>query len=116
MPQRLSRYAQAAIALCAVAWGFLFARYALATWFFTYDDEGNFLLSLSRYLRLGPAAAETYSHYGPFFDFVQQACFGLLRLPVTHDSGRLVTLLCWMVYALLGGAFVYRISRSVLLG
>jgi hypothetical protein len=87
----------------------------MATLFHAYDDEGFFLLALARYFRPGPLDPGTYSHYGPFYYYFQQACFQLLGLPVTHDAGRLVTLLCWMASALLSGVFVYRISRSVLL-
>jgi hypothetical protein len=119
MRLRRSWYAtvgQTVVAFAAVTWGFLFARYTLATLFHAYDDEGYFLLALARYFRPGPLDPATYSHYGPFYYYVQQACFRLLGLPVTHDAGRLVTLLCWMVSALLGGAFVYRMSKSLLLG
>ena len=119
MNPRRSRYAtlgQAVLALGAVLWGLLFARYVLATLFHAYDDEGYFLLALTRYFRPGPLDPGTYSHYGPFYYYAQQACFRLLGLPVNHDAGRLVTLLYWMASAILGGVFVYRISRSLLLG
>ena len=118
MNRRRSWYAvaQGLVAFAAVSWGFLFARYTLATLFHAYDDEGYFLLALARYFRPGPLDPGTYTHYGPFYYYVQQACFRLLDLPVTHDATRLVTLLCWMASALLSGVFVYRISRSLLLG
>jgi hypothetical protein len=119
MNQRQSWYAtlgQAILAFAAVVWGFLFARYALATLFNSYDDEGYFLLALARYFHPGPLAVGTYSHYGPFYYYAQQACFRLLGLTVTHDAGRLVTLVYWMTSSLLGGVLVYRVSRSLLLG
>lgn len=119
MNRRQASYAtlaQVILAFAAVVWGILFARYMLATLFPAYDDEGYWLLALARYLRPGPPDPGTYTHYGPFYYYAQQACFRLLGLPVTHDAGRLVTLLYWMASAILGGVFVYRISRSLLLG
>ena len=107
---------QAIVALAAVTWGFLFARYTLATLFHAYDDEGFFLLALARYFRPGPLEAGVFSPYGPFYYYAQQACFRLFGLPVTHDAGRLVTLLFWMASAMLAGVFVYRMARSLLLG
>jgi hypothetical protein len=107
---------QAIVAAAAVAWGLLYARYVLATLFHAYDDEGYFLLSLARYFRPGPLDPGTFNPYGPFYYYAQQACFRLFGLPVTHDAGRFVTLLFWMASALLAGVFVYRVSRSLLLG
>ena len=107
---------QAIVAFAAVTWGFLFARGVLATLFHAYDDEGFFLLALARYFRKGALDPGTYSYYGPFYYYAQQACFWLFGLPVTHDSGRFVTLLFWMAAAMLSGVFVYRLSRSLLLG
>jgi len=119
MKQRQSSYAiagQAAVAFAAVVWGFLFARYMLATMFQAYDDEGYFMMRLAHYLQPGPLNPGTFSHYGPFFYYAQAACLRLVGLPLSHDAGRLITLLDWMACAILGGVFVYRISRSMLLG
>jgi hypothetical protein len=104
------------IALIASLWAVRFATYTLATVFYPYDDEGYFLLALQRYFRPGAPDPETFSHYGPFYYFVQLAFFGLPELPVTHDSGRLITLLCWIGSAVLAGVFVCRVTRSLLLG
>src|SRR5215470_5062151 len=61
-------------------------------------------------------STETFSEYGPFYFYVQEALFHLLRLPITYDSGRLVTLVYWTISELLGDAFVYKISRNIVLG
>ncbi len=107
---------QAALAIAVAVTGVFFAKHALGTVFQVYDDEGYALISLSHYLSRGHLYTETYSQYGPFYFYAQEACFRLLRLPVTHDAGRLVTLLYWMAAGLLGGGFAYRISNSLLLG
>jgi hypothetical protein len=39
----------------------------------------------------------------------------VLHFPVTHDGGRIVTLVYWLVSALFAGLFVQRISKSLLL-
>jgi hypothetical protein len=93
----------------------LYARYLLATTFLSYDDEGYLLLSLDRYLKGGSLYSEVFSQYGPFLFYAQAAVFRILHLPVTHDAGRLVTLLWWMLSAILGGYFIYRISQSIVL-
>ena len=93
----------------------LFGRYALATTFWSYDDEGYMLASLDRYFKVGHLYTETFSQYGPFYFFIQKAFFRTLSLPVDHDAGRLVTLVCWFGSAILAGFFIYRVSKSVIL-
>jgi hypothetical protein len=106
---------RAGIALAAFLVVLLFAQYALATVFNTYDDEGYMLLSLDHYLQRSHLYTETFSQYGPFYFYVQTAFFRLLQLPVSHDSGRLVALICWLLSAVSGGYFVYRVSNNMVL-
>lgn len=73
------------------------------------------MLSLRGYLEGHPLYSQTYTQYGPFHFFIQGLTFRLLHLPMTHDAGRLVTFLDWMLAAALGGGFVYRMSRNLLL-
>ena len=113
MEIRRSRAAEWAAAVAAAAWSILFARYVLATWFSNYDDEGYFLLALGRYFGLGPAAASSYTNYGPFYYFAQSL---MVSPPVTHDAGRLATLICWVGAGALAGVFVWRVSSNVVLG
>ena len=116
-PRRLSlaTLGQLLLAAAAFLWGLQFARFTLATLFATHDDEGYFLLSIARYFRPGPLDPATYTNYGPFFFYAQQAAYRLIGLPVSHDSGRLVTLLFWTASALCAAWFVYRASRNLLL-
>jgi tetratricopeptide (TPR) repeat protein len=106
---------RAVIALAAFLVSLLYARHVLGTTFRTYDDEGYFLLSLDHYLRGGALYTDVFSHYGPFHFFAQEALFRLLRLPVNHDAGRLVTLIWWLLSAVLGGYFVYSLSNNMAL-
>jgi hypothetical protein len=41
-----------------------------------------------------------------------RAFFQLLQFPITHDMGRLVTLVYWVASSLLAAVFVYRLSKS----
>jgi hypothetical protein len=106
---------EALVAAAVVLIGVLYAKHMLAATFRPHDDEGYMLLSLQRYLRLGGLYKDTFSEYGPFYFYAQEAWFRLLHLPVTHDAGRLVALIDWTLAALLAGAFVYRISKNILI-
>lgn len=106
--------AYAALAVGALAVAVLFARFVLATWFSTYDDEGYFLLALERFRQAGSGAGEAwrFSHYGPFYYFVHSLLVGA---SVTHDAERAAALWCWLAAGGLAGWFVWRVSHNVLL-
>ena len=112
----LGKSIEAVIAAGVGVVALLFARNALSTVFQTYDDEGYFLVALTHYLKQGHLYVDTYSQYGPFYFYAQEAVFRLLGLSVNHDNGRFVTLVCLMASGLLAGTFIYRLSRSLLLG
>ncbi len=93
--------------------GLLFGRYRLGTTIRDYDDEGYFLLMIKHYLDGEHLYTEVFSQYGPFYTFAQKAMFRLLQLPVTHDAARQVTLIFWLSSAVLGGYFIYKLSKNV---
>ena len=107
--------AQITLVISVLTMGFFFAKHTLGTVFRAYDDEGYMLISLAHYLSRGHLYTETFSQYGPFYFYAQDACFRLLGLPVTHDAGRFVTLLYWMAAGFLGAWCVHKISNSLLL-
>ncbi len=74
----------------------LFGRYWLTTSLPSYDDDGYFLLMIKHYLGGEHLYTEVFSQYGPFYTFAQKIMFRLLGLPVTHDGGRMVTLVLWL--------------------
>ncbi len=111
-----AKLGEAAIGFSVALIGFYYAQYFLSTKFELYDDEGYFLIALAHYLKQGHLYTETYSQYGPFYFYFQEIVFRLLGLSVTHDSGRFVTLLCLMASGLFAGIFIYKLSRSLLLG
>jgi hypothetical protein len=106
---------QTCVVIAVFLSGLLFGKQTLATTFRAWDDEGYVLLSLSHYLGGGHLYTEVFSQYGPFYFFSQKALFRLLHLPISHDAGRVVTLICWLLSATLGGYFVYRLAKNTLL-
>ena len=87
----------------------------LLTRFAPWDDEGYMLISLVHYLSEGHLYTRTSSQYGPLYFYTQGIFFQLLRLPVNHDMGRLVTALYWIASSLLAAFFVRRATGSALL-
>lgn len=106
---------RAAIAVAASLVCLLFARHALATAFGIYDDEGYMLLSFQHYFSGGHLYTQVASEYGPFNFFAERVLFQVLHLPVNHDAGCIVTLICWLFSALLGACFTYKLSRNAIL-
>ena len=88
---------------------------ALAVNFRTWDDEGYVLMSLYHHLAGGHLYTEVFTEYGPFFFFAEDAFFRLLHLPVTHDSGRLITLVLWLISAGAAGWSIYKITKNTVL-
>jgi hypothetical protein len=95
--------------------GALSATVRLLTEFELYDDEGSLLVSLAHYINEGHLYTLTFSEYGPFYFYAQGIFFQLLHLPITHDAGRLVTLVYWGASSLLATFFLYRFSKSTVL-
>jgi hypothetical protein len=113
--ERRGTLLRACVTIGAFAIGLLYGRYKLASTFPSYDDEGYFLLSLKHYFAGGHLYTEVFSQYGPIYFFIQKILFRLLQLPVNHDAGRLVTLICWLLSAGLAGYFIYRVSKNTIL-
>lgn len=108
-------FLRATIVVSAFLVAIAFGRHVLATRYAVYDDEGYMLLSFYHYFAGGHLYSEVFSQYGPFNFFAERFLFWLLHLPVTHDAGRLVTLVCWLMSAVFGGYFIFRISKNTIL-
>jgi hypothetical protein len=89
---------------------------AMFSLFQAYDDEGYLLLSLKGYLGGHALYDEVFSQYGPFYYLFNATLFRVLGLDVTHDAGRLVTMVLWLLAAFIGGVAITRLTRSLLLG
>ncbi|MGD0444571.1 MAG: hypothetical protein ABSA39_11615 [Edaphobacter sp.] len=106
---------RASIVLATFLLTLRFGKYVLATPHFISDDESYLLLSLKHYFAGEHLYTQVFSMYGPFYFLLQKAIFGLFRLPVSFDSGRLVAYIYWVLSAVFGGLFVYRLSKNALL-
>lgn len=111
----LTRLLRVAIAISTLLVAVRVSYYQLATTFNLFDDEGYILLSLRQYMAGGHLYSQVFSQYGPVFYFIQSGLFHALRQPLTHNGGRVVTLLLWIAAALAGGWLLYKLSRSMLL-
>ncbi|MET0555504.1 MAG: hypothetical protein ABW221_20860, partial [Vicinamibacteria bacterium] len=90
--------------------------FRMFSFFASWDDEGYMLVSLRSFRTLGALYTEVYSQYGPLYFVVMDLLFDGLGLPVTHDTGRLVTLGLWTAASLLCGLVAWRLTRSAGLG
>jgi hypothetical protein len=106
---------QGGIVLAAVFVMLRFGKFQMARPVGISDDEGYLLLTMKHYFAGEHLYTEVFTQYGPFYFLVQKAIFGLLHLPLTYDTGRLVFLGYWVLASLLGGIFVYRVSKNVTL-
>ena len=109
---RATVWVSAAILLCALAW--LGHRLVFAQ-FQNYDDEGYLLLTVQQFLRGLPLYDEVYTQYGPAYYLWQQILHTLMGIPVTHDATRVVTVLVWLVSAVLVGTIVWLLTQRPLL-
>jgi hypothetical protein len=80
-----------------------------------YDDEGYHLLTMRAYLSGHALYTDLFTYYGPFFYEALGAIFKLTGFDITNDSGRLVTLILWLLASLVSGLAAYQLTRSLLL-
>jgi hypothetical protein len=83
------------------------------TGFHSYDDEGYFLIVLRGYLGGESLLNPTAPAYGPFFFEVVGGVFKLLGIQPTHDAGRWITVVMWLIASLIAGLGAHRLLRSV---
>src|SRR5678815_5364088 len=79
--------------------------------FQAYDDEGYLLVSVQQYLRGLPLYDQIYTQYGPAYYLWQEFLHGLLRVPLTHDATRAVTIVVLLACAMLNGAIVWLLTK-----
>ncbi|HEY1854974.1 MAG TPA: hypothetical protein VGG40_10335 [Solirubrobacterales bacterium] len=94
----------------------LIAHPTMFSGFRTYDDEGYMLTALKGFVGHGDLYDHVFSQYGPFYFESWGGLFSLLGIPVTHDSGRTVTMVAWIVAGLGLGLVTWRITGSIFLG
>jgi len=95
-------------ALCAPV-----AYMSMFSGFHAYDDEGIFLVTLRDFLSGHPVLTPYVPLYGPFFYEFMGGLFKVLGIQPTHDSGRWVTLVLWLIASVMSGLAVLRLTRRL---
>jgi len=111
---RLGLVIAAFLLVTVVTW--LIAYPKMFTGFAWYDDEGYMLIALQSFLHHGHLYDDVFTQYGPFYYEAWGAVFSVLGIPVSHDGGRTVTAVAWVLSSLMFGLGTARMARSVLLG
>ncbi|HVS99638.1 MAG TPA: hypothetical protein VHE08_03905 [Solirubrobacterales bacterium] len=94
----------------------LIAHPKMFTGFVAYDDEGYMLTALKSFVNHGHLYDQVFSQYGPFYYEFWGGFFSLFGIAVTHDSGRSVVMVLWVLSSLVFGLSILRITGSILLG
>lgn len=110
-PARPRRRDALALALGAAALTVAAAMVLFST-FMYYDDEGYVLHSLKDYAEGGGLYREVYTQYGPL-PFVLHHALHVIGVPLTHLTGRLLTLAAWAGTAVACALLVGAVTRSV---
>lgn len=85
---------------------------AMFSGFHAYDDEGSILITFRDYLSGQPLLAPNIPYYGPFFYETIGGLFKLLGIAPTNNSGRLVTLVFWLIASAVAAFAAYRLTRN----
>ncbi len=92
------------------------AYWSMFTGFRAFDDEGIFLVTLRDFLTGHPVLTPYVPLYGPFYYEVMGGLFKMLGLQPTHDNGRWVTLVVWLIASAVGGLAALSLTRKLWLG
>ena len=93
-------------------WALITGYYRMFSVFSGWDDEGYLMMTVKQFLAGDILYKEIWTLYGPAFYIYKWTIHGLFDLPITHDVTKFTTLLMWVSIGLLGGLFVYRLTRS----
>lgn len=113
---------RARIALGLVAFGVvtvftvLVAHPRMFTGIAAYDDEGYMLIALKSFVNHGHLYDDVFTQYGPFYYEAWGGLFSLFGIPVNLDSGRMATMVAWVLTSLTLGLASWRMTRSIVLG
>jgi len=81
-----------------------------------WDDEGYFLLTLRSFRRMGALYDRVFTYYGPLYYLLLDGTFAALRLSISHDHGRLVSLGLWLAASLVAGVAIFRLTGRLWIG
>ena len=81
--------------------------------FLWFDDEGTLLIWFRSWLDGFRMYDDVYSLYGPLYSATYGVLYGILHVPLTHTSGRLIAAALWLVYTAEFAALCFRLTRSL---
>ncbi|MBS1890695.1 MAG: hypothetical protein JST59_05345, partial [Actinobacteria bacterium] len=84
--------------------------------FHEYDDEGYMLTALKSFVNGGHLYDQVFTQYGPFYYELWGGLFSIFGIPVTHDAGRNVVTVVWVLSSLGFGLGILKLTRSIVLG
>jgi Concanavalin A-like lectin/glucanases superfamily len=114
LAQKLLAHLLTAVACGAAAYAAMtYGYFRMFSMFAAYDDEGYVMQTVQSYLSGHRLYDEVFSQYGPAFYLLQSVVHGFLRVPVTHDAVRLLTLGLWLGASVAAAGIVFRLSRSI---
>lgn len=114
---RRLRFAVAALGFVVVTVLLAMTAHAkMFTGFSAYDDEGYMLTALKSFVNHGHLYDDVFTQYGPFYYDFWGGFFSLFGITVTHDSGRSVVTVIWVISTLIFGLSIWRVTGSILLG
>ena len=99
----------ATVVLCS-----MLAYYSMYSIFMDHDDEGTLLLVLSQLAKGKILYDQVLTQYGPIAFLPKLALVKLFSIPVTHDTGRAITLACWLIASFMAGGIAWRLTNSIL--
>jgi hypothetical protein len=79
---------------------------------YSWDDEGYFLITLRGVLRGKPLYDETYSQYGPAYYLAELAFRSLSGVPVSHETGRWEIFVLWLAVAAVTAWWTSKLAGS----
>ncbi len=77
-----------------------------------WDDEGTLMAGFRSLLDGHRMYDEIYSLYGPLYNLVYAFIYVVLRVPLTHDAGRLLCAVLWLAESAGFAVFVWKLTRS----
>jgi len=98
------------VSVTALSWAI--GYYRIFNGFAFFDDEGFMLALLRESSRGGSLYSDIYTQYGPAFNWIWNSFYSFFNLTYNHDTGRLVTLGCWVLASLLIGVGVWRQTKQ----
>jgi F0F1-type ATP synthase membrane subunit c/vacuolar-type H+-ATPase subunit K len=112
-----ARIALAALAFAAVGVVTILIAYPrMFNGFAVYDDEGYMLTALKSFVNHGALYDDVFTQYGPFYYEAWGGVFSLFGIPINPDSGRMATLVAWVLTSLTLGLATWRMTGSIVLG